>query len=154
MSAPHMNRVAPQLHLTDKMYIYEINRQRVLPIFSSGCNIDSYMKNMLQPTEYKTLQDMKLKTFPFIRSNITDLDSKLTDTYDLIHVSNIFDYLEFNQQTQVLQNMLQRVNVGGRLLIGQQNTHTPEYLCKSVVEQSKDWELLANGRLNVLQRVR
>lgn len=154
LSVKNMDRITPKLDPIDQEYIAKANKKLPLPIFSSGANVDSYMKHALMPTEYKKLQEMNLKPLPFIWSDIANIDAQIEDTYDMIHISNIFDYLKYETIVNVLLNMLRSLNVGGCLFIGQQNSNHPEYLCKSVVRQSKDWSLLASGRLNVLQRVR
>ena len=65
-----------------------------------GLNIDYYPENIPTETEFETLKNMLDKSFNFIWTDLGSLGTQLTRKYDLINISNIFDYIS-NGQTQV-----------------------------------------------------
>lgn len=85
--------------------------------FGAGCPIDSYPKNQFTDAEYTKLKTLVTKPFNFINSDIANLHAKLTTEYDLIDISNIFDYgMDGTTQANILGSLIKHVRIGGRIV--------------------------------------
>ena len=71
----------------------------------------------LTALEYQKLQGIVNKPCNFIMSDIANLGAYLTEEYDFIHLSNIFDYISKQDRFDILEPLLNHVNVGGRVVI-------------------------------------
>lgn len=85
--------------------------------FGAGCPIDSYPKNQFTDAEYTKLKTLVTKPFNFINSDIANLHTKLTTEYDLIDISNIFDYgMDGTTQANILGSLIKHLRIGGRIV--------------------------------------
>lgn len=85
--------------------------------FGAGCPIDSYPENQFTDAEYAKLKTLVTKPFNFINSDIANLHAKLTTEYDLIDISNIFDYgMDGTTQANILGSLIKHVRIGGRIV--------------------------------------
>lgn len=84
-------------------------------IFGNGLRPEYYATEMISADEYATLQKKLSGHFNFIWSNVADLHTHLTTEYDVINLSNIFEWVpELIQPT--LQNLRNYVRPGGYIL--------------------------------------
>ena len=84
-------------------------------IFGNGLRPEYYATEMISADEYATLQKTLKGHFNFIWSNVADLHTHLTTEYDVINLSNIFEWVpELIQPT--LQNLRNYVRPGGYIL--------------------------------------
>ncbi len=67
--------------------------------------------------EYEKLRKTITQPYNFILSNIVNLSTSLTKSYDFIHLSNIFDYLIENDFKKLLLSIMKFVNPGGRIVM-------------------------------------
>lgn len=84
-------------------------------IFGNGLHPEYYATEMISADEYATLQKKLSGHFNFIWSNVADLHTHLTTEYDVINLSNIFEWApKLIQPT--LQNLRNYVRPGGYIL--------------------------------------
>ena len=84
-------------------------------IFGNGLRPEYYATEMISADEYATLQKKLSGHFNFIWSNVADLHTHLTTEYDVINLSNIFEWVpELIQPT--LQKLRNYVRPGGYIL--------------------------------------
>jgi transcription initiation factor IIE alpha subunit len=151
LSVKNMNKITPHLSNTVNKYLYDMTANKFV-LFSKGHNIDSYIERNLRASDFQKLKQLLKKPFDFIWSNAIDLH--LVENYDFIHLSNISDYLSYDDMKSVLINMINHTNVGGYILAQQQNRINASILCEQFSQKLKNWELVQSGRLNVLLRTR
>ncbi len=63
--------------------------------------------------EYAKMQNVIKDPFNFIWTDITDLHTHLHKTYDVINISNIFDWRNKKTVPHILQQLFDKLNVGG-----------------------------------------
>ena len=149
-SVPHMDQIVPRLKSTVRRYIQQTNGVR---LFSNGFSPQSYARYAIMPSEYKKLQNMEYKPFPFIWSDIKDLDLR-DNMFDFVHLSNVLDYVPYDDLTPVMRKIQPHVNIGGRIVIlSVLGVSTKNYL-QNFVSSQINWKTLESGRVNVLERVR
>ena len=108
---PIMQHLPPETIAEIHKYINQISFQR---------NAHSYYQNYFKETEYMYLKSKITKPFKFYLGSIDNLYTQLTDQYDLIDTSNIFDYGAVNI-TNTLASLLPHMRIGGRLIYLPQN---------------------------------
>lgn len=85
-------------------------------IFGNGLNPEYYASEMISETEYKTLQKALRGAFKFIWSDVATLHTQLNGEYDVINLSNIFEWSpDLIQPT--LTNLRNYVRTGGYILV-------------------------------------
>ena len=85
-------------------------------IFGNGLNPEYYASEMISETEYKTLQKTLRGAFKFIWSDVATLHTQLNGEYDVINLSNIFEWSpDLIQPT--LTNLHNHVRPGGYILV-------------------------------------
>ena len=162
LSVPGMDRIISNLSPDIQTYMINITKaQPKFNLFSAGSPIDKTTKKYtLNKEEYQQIKNLITKPFDFIWSNVLDL--QLTENYDFIHLSNIADYLSFEENAKVLINMLNHTCVNGCIVMQSQKQkkhagvlfNFSECLCTQVAEKLPNWKLLSRGYTNILQRVR
>ncbi|MBR1380231.1 MAG: hypothetical protein IJ560_01445 [Alphaproteobacteria bacterium] len=149
---PNMDLILPRLSPIVREYIYQMNEY---PIFSRGLGADSYNQYAPLPAEYEIMRQKIQNQFPFIWSNIADLGEKLTESYDFIHTSNIFEYIKPNDMEQIISPLMNHTNIGGRIIMIQQR---PSGLigdfCRFIESKKSNWRAIKTGHINVLERER
>ncbi len=82
-----------------------------------GLNIDFYPENIPTDTEFETLKNMLNKSFNFIWSDLESVGTTLTRKYDLINISNIFDYKHSGEkQIKILNELSTHLNKNGHIV--------------------------------------
>ena len=114
LTAPYMDKVSAKLPDQEYNYLCSIRGTRLFDKdVWNGCD----SKYLPTDIEYKNLQKIIKKPYNFIQTNITELSGHLTKSYDLIHLSNIFDHIDCpDEHWRILYPLLKHVNVGGRVL--------------------------------------
>lgn len=145
-------------HLSSRMvnYLQGINGE--YPIFTYG-HPASCPVCKLNDKDYKTMRQVVTAHFPFIWTDIANLDNKLEDkTYDFIHLSNIFDYTDHKTQKSVLQKLTKRLNPGGRILmltmLHNDYYYNSKDVCDDIATKSHDLNFLDFKRDYVLEKTR
>ena len=133
---PAMQKILP---LLPQKTIQVIKTPGNKNIFGAGLDARQYPHNIPSPKEYKKLQKTLKKPFSFIRCDLYDLSAKISGTYDLINISNIFDYCyDSKAQAQILQNLTPHLNIGGHIAYIPQASR---YIYENVSVETKDGAL-------------
>ena len=150
-SVPHMDKIVPRLKSTVRRYIQQTNGAR---LFSSGFGPQSYMRYAIMPSEYVKLQNMEQKPFKFIWSDIKDLN--LGDNrYDFVHLSNVLDYVEYDDLAPTMKKIQEHVVIGGRIVVITMTGRIVKPWLNTYVSRQYGVKLLESaGRVNVLERIR
>ncbi len=82
-------------------------------IFSKGFGPLSYPDNVPTDTEYEKMRQTIKTPFNFIWSDLTDLHTHLTKEYDIINISNIFEWLPPETIVPTINNLRQHLKIGG-----------------------------------------
>ena len=107
-----MSEILPKIPAHSAEFVRGMNGYR---IFGHGLPPEKYKKEMISGDEYAILQKKLPDHFNFIWSDVADLHTKLTTEYDVINLSNIFEWTpELIQPT--LQNLHNHVRPGGYIL--------------------------------------
>ena len=142
--------------------LHELNLAR-FDIFGNGLGVDSYPENLPNNIEYQTLKTKLRKPFNFIHVDLKHLAEKLSKKYDLINISNIFDYGEYDGKTQgkILLDLSEHLTIGGRIAhlpqwekFDYKQVHmraqsgTPEIIYEKTIKS------VSNDRMILFQRIR
>lgn len=149
LSVPQMDKIMPRLTPVVRQYIRDTNGVR---LFSKGFGPQSYMRYALMPTEYKTLQSKLTKSFDFTWSDITDLN--LYEMYDFMHLSNVMDYVQYDDLAPILKKMQKHVNIGGRIVIDSLVDRYTRIWLMDAVSKQNDWNIYTYTHVSVLERIR
>ena len=142
-SVPNFDCIMPELDLNEQNYIRVMNGKFAL--FNFGTPPGYYISDKdTHKSLYKELQSADLPRFPFVWTDIAQLDAKLQDnTYDFIHLSNILDYVNDDVKTSVLISLTKRLNYGGRILMRIINgNYQLVNICQKLENQSSDLSFL------------
>lgn len=94
-----------------------LTQKKSLVPFSCGLNIHRYPENIPTDDEYTVLKNTLKEPFDFAWSDLLALPLRLHTTYDLINISNIFDYVyDGDVQVKILDELSEHLNVGGRIV--------------------------------------
>lgn len=85
-------------------------------IFGNGWRPGNYDSENINQTEYSKIQSQNTKDFNFIWSNVVDVHTQLNRQYDIINISNVF---EWSPEILVpsIKNLRNSVKPGGHILI-------------------------------------
>jgi len=112
-SIENMPQIIERLTTFEQKYIKEIQGNR---LFNKQIHLSSI--SFPTETEFQKMQQNINKPFKFIWSDLQTLHTKLTKTYDFIHLSNIFDYLGTYQDCiDVLNSLVSYTNPGCKICI-------------------------------------
>lgn len=166
LAAPYMDKVSANLSVQEYEYLCSMRGTR---LFNQGGWDGQDSKYLPTDFEYENLQEIIKKPYNFEQTDIANLNAKLKGKmYDFIHLSNIFDHID-NQHVrwEIIQPLLKRLNVGGRL-VSYQLFGYPKQFSKNSQDDTKLIEsilqdysmkvyllgLINEDRLNVFERVR
>lgn len=86
-------------------------------MFSAGLGINEYPENIPTDAEYKKLKAILNKPFNFISCDLSQLSAKISGHYDLINLSNIFDYCyDAGTQAKILSDLSEHLRIGGHIV--------------------------------------
>lgn len=95
-------------------------------MFSAGHDIFAYQENIPTDDEYKKLGKLLDKKFNFIWTDLAKLGTKLQRKYDLINISNIFDYYQNgSDQIKILKELSEYLNINGHIVCLPQRFNYP-----------------------------
>ena len=86
-------------------------------IFHNGINPFFSSDNFPDKSEYKKMRELVPQSFNFIWTDIMDLHTRLYKQYDIINLSNIFDYLTQESIVQTLKNLEKHLTIDGYFVI-------------------------------------
>lgn len=114
-TVPDMDKISKMLPQNEFEYLCSMKGQR---LFNRGSWEGHSNPELPTDAEYQKLQNIIKQNYNFIRTDIAQLSTYLTQGYDFIHVSNIFDYVyKAKDRIDMLCSLLKYVNVGGRICI-------------------------------------
>ena len=162
---PKIKKILQKLPITEFNYLCNMKGHM---LFSHGLEpLSFHEKQFPTKQEYKKIRKFVKKPYNFIMTDIGNLSDHLTETYDFIHLSNVLDYVPMFKITNTITPLLKHVNVGGRILMldenrliheqnyGFQYGPTCAYSCETVVRIFKGWRFIkANNCINILERLR
>lgn len=153
MSVKNMGKLINLLSKNTFNYLWAMS---MYPLFQQGLRPGIYEEYAPTVKEYKKLQQIIKQPFYFIWADIRNLSMHLTKTYDFMHFSNIFDYIEPENRERVLSPLLDYVNVGGKVLIHDQLKIGTQQACQEIADKYNDnWRYSCiEHKLNILTRVR
>lgn len=131
-------------------------------IFGNGISPDHYQSEMITAQEYEQLQSMLEKPFNFIWADLGELHTRLTDEYDVINLSNIFEWTP-KLIEPALANLRPHVRPGGYILAQTGSNWTISENINRFIrarEIFKDWAKIGINQTNrdnqviILERVR
>ncbi len=129
--------------------------------FNCGLGPDAWPEHQFTRLEYMRLQKMTDRRIKFIDTDIKYLGICLNKQYDLIDLSNIFDFNHSQtERNRVLANLIPYTKVGGRIImLPQSDTHNYENLAivsgrGAVLKHEKTLNPTLHNKMIMLQRTR
>ena len=109
----YMSDILAQIPQDSAQFVRDMQGRR---IFGNGLTPQDY--KMFYPTaqEYKQMRDAANGYFKFIWTDIGSLHTHLTAEYDVINLSNIFEYLGTQQIHNTLASLRNHVRPGGYII--------------------------------------
>ncbi len=99
-----------------KSTIIAANQMQGCYIFNQGTGV--YNEYMPTPTEYKIAQQTIHAPINFIWSDLHDLNTHLDKRYDIIYLSNIFDYVYSSKKIAgTIDKLKPFLNIGGQIML-------------------------------------
>lgn len=154
-----MSDILPKIPTQSAHFVRGMDGYR---IFGNGPGLEYYAKRMISADEYITLQQKLTNNFNFIWSDVINLHTHLNTQYDVINLSNIFEWYP-NSIQSTLQNLHDHIRIGGYILaqtgdIIAISRNKNEYAKAS--ENLKEWAKIGtltrktNNQVVILQRIR
>lgn len=131
-------------------------------IFGNGLNPDMYPEEALNPDEYAHLQKAITGPFKFIWSDVANLHAHLIGEYDVINLSNIFEWSP-GLTIPTLASLRNHIRPGGIILVQTGHpiaTHRNYKTFQQAAEKFKRWariginQKLRDENVVILQRTR
>lgn len=114
MHTPNIEYVIPHLSNTQKNFL-RFTDDIGTPVFLD--DISCHFYNIPQE-QYEYLRQQVKKPFPFIWTDITELDKKLGyETFDLVYYSNVLSFLEEYKIRPVLEDTKKHIKPNGKLFL-------------------------------------
>lgn len=99
----HFEKINDHLSSDVKNFLSEMDGCR---IFKNGLNPRSYQRYMPTATEYSKMQQMIKQPFEFKWSDISNIHTELHGHYDIINLSNVFQYIKSAETiSEILENL-------------------------------------------------
>lgn len=139
--------------LPTKEYDYLCSMKKI-SLFHQGVNPKRYERFLPNKQEYDKLKETVKEHYSFVISDIKDLGTNLTEHYDFIHVSNIFDHVPSDKSFDVLFSLMKLVNPKGRILMHNQFVLSGP-LCRRITEKFNNWRYIKEkDNISILERIR
>ena len=111
---PLMKKLMPKL---PPKTVKIINTSGNKYIFGAGMDATQYPYNIPNKNEYAKLKKTMKKPFNFMCCDLNDLSEQISGKYDLINISNIFDYCyDWQRQCLILHQLTKHLNIGGHII--------------------------------------
>ena len=145
LKAPYMDRVSAKLPAKEYEYLCAMRGTRLFDQ-DPWCSRDSkYLPNDI---EYRNLRKIIKKPYNFIQTNIVELSGQLTESYDLVHLSNIFDHIDDpDDHWRILFPLLKHINIGGRVVSYQLFGYSKQFPEDSTKDAGLIYDILKNYKL-------
>ncbi|MBP5364177.1 MAG: hypothetical protein J6Y49_02405 [Alphaproteobacteria bacterium] len=118
-TVPQMQRIMPFLPAQTRRIIMQPGNNHIL---GAGMDVSSYPENVPTEQEYAKLRATHKRAFRFVACDLYDLGAKISGQYDLINISNIFDYCyDGKDKLKILHDLAQHLNIGGHIVYLPQN---------------------------------
>ncbi len=130
-----MSEILPKIPAHSAKFVRGMDGYR---IFGNGLRPENYKQEMISADEYARLQNMVPNHFNFIWSDVASLHTQLDDEYDVINLSNIFEWGP-NIIIPTLNNLREHVRPGGYILA---QTGCGMSIGKNIQEYAKAQEAL------------
>lgn len=117
----NMCKISPRLPKTEAEYIESLHYST--KIFRDYCR-PSKTNSLPTFLEYIKLRIIIRKQYNFYMTDIRNLGNCLKKSYDVIHLSNILDYVPTSEHKNVILPLLNHVNPGGRIIAHNMNFDT------------------------------
>jgi hypothetical protein len=117
---PQMQKIMPFLPAQTIRIITQPGNKHIL---GAGMDVSAYPENIPTEQEYAKLLATHKKAFRFVACDLYDLGAKISGRYDLINISNIFDYCyDGKEKLKILYDLTQHLNIGGHIVYLPQST--------------------------------
>lgn len=116
----NMCKILPKLPSTESEYIKLLGMTK---IFRPYCR-PKESKTLPTFLEYMKLHIKVKESYNFYMTDIRNLGNCLKKSYDVIHLSNILDYVPTSEHKNVILPLLNHVNPGGRIIAHNMNFDT------------------------------
>lgn len=110
---------------------------------------------------YERLQEIVKQPYNFTMTHIMELSGKLVESYDFIHLSNVFDYIPLIAQFKILEQLSEHVNIGGRIFFSHivdrpfcRNFFKNTNKFNNVFQNWQDISEKSQDEMSILERVR
>jgi hypothetical protein len=114
MDTPKMDYIFPYLSNTQKNHLRTTDEIGI-PVFLQDISCNFY--NIPQE-QYENLRQSVKTPFPFIWTNIIELDKKLgNENFDLVYYSNILSFMNDYQNRLILQDTKKHIKPNGKLFL-------------------------------------
>ena len=110
---PYITELISDIPQNSAYFIQQMNNY---PIFSNGLNPSSYQEIIPTNAEYDQMRNAVQKPFKFIWTDIKSLHTRLLHEYDIINLSNIFEYMSPQQIHQTLASLRNHTRPGGIII--------------------------------------
>lgn len=165
LKAPHMDQVSAKLPAKEYEYLCAMRGTR---LFDQDPWVGRDSKYLPNDIEYGNLRKIIKKPYNFIQTNIAELSGNLIESYDIMHLSNVFDHIDDTEEHwRILYPLLKHVNIGGRVLSYQLFGYPKQFPEDSERHKDLVYEIKKNytlkryytgltqvDKLNVFERVR
>lgn len=137
-SVPFIKEIITNVPTDSANFLKQMDRYN---IFSNGIPPDMYQDLMLTEQEFKLLQSKISKPFNFIWSDIGNIYSNLKKTYDVINLSNIFEYKQPEENIKTLENLSKYINPGGFVIAqtGRIGIRKNKHMFEEASKRFSDW---------------
>ncbi len=137
----NITRVLSQLPANQREYIITANAMHFPLCVSNNTTHNLYE---LSQENYNKLRNSVSGPFPFIQTNITELNKKLCgEKFEMVYFSNALDFVKPNEALSVLENTKNNMTQNGVLFITTQHgkfVMQMTELCKAAFKQP-DWNI-------------
>jgi len=162
-SVPELQPILPRLPRPSADFIRDMDG---CAIFANGLRPSSYPEHLPTDAEYAKMQAEITQPFKFIWTDLQSLHARLIDEYDVINLSNIFEYMTDSQIFSVLASLRNHVRPDGKIIV-QEGAHGISYNMRTyykAAQKFKRWAKIYHVKENpklankeeiiLLQRIR
>ena len=140
INTPKLNYIMPYLTYIQKHYIIATDDNGI-PVFLPDKKCDFYE---FERDQYDALRKSIRTPFPFIWTNIMDLDKHLgNDSFDIVYYSNILEFLKPDATRFVLENTKKHINPNGKLFTLSSKAHLSKITnaINDAFNNQTDWDI-------------
>lgn len=108
--AKHIDKILPHLPRASAETLAQYGKYAN---FNRGA---MYPEHLPTTSEYARMQATIAQPYNFIHTPLNKLHERISGKYDIINISNIFDFVPGREQSQIIAQLLPHLTVGGRIL--------------------------------------